>query len=139
MRIPIIAAALLAATAPLPALAQDAERDSSLLTEKLADPANVERLSAMLGVMMEAMMDLPVGQMSEAMGEASDSDAPEMDPDATLRDVMGPDADEIPATMAERLPRMLAMMGVMAEALEGMRPQLREAAERIERDMPDTE
>ncbi|MDE1467503.1 hypothetical protein [Aurantiacibacter sp. D1-12] len=131
MRLPILAAALATIAAPLPAMAQDTAPDTSELREVLADPATIERASTMLGVMTDVMMEMPIGRMAEGMAEAIDGEAPDIDPDARVRDMMGPEAEDMPRQMAERLPQMMEMMGVMAGVLEEAMPVLREAAERL--------
>lgn len=139
MRMPIVVAALLAAAAPLPAVAQDAEPDMSAVTDTLSDPATQERMAHMFGMVMDVMMEMPVGQMAHSMAEATDREAPEIAPDARVRDVMGPESEELKYAMVDRVPQMMDMMGAMAGAFEAMLPQLREVADRLPRDFSETE
>ena len=66
------------------------------------------------------------------------SDAPEVDPDATLRS-MSPHADRVPEEIEKNLPRALDAMGSMAEAMEKMMPALKDMAERMKDVAPPAE
>ena len=141
MRLPIIAAAAFAATAPLPALAQ--EVDTSRLAdavEAMDDPAMQEQVSLMAAALVGVLLEMPVGPLMEAASEAAGEDAPAVDPNATVRDLMGPQAAEAPEIVAERLPEMMgaaaSMAGAMGGALEAMLPHLRDMADRLPRDLP---
>ena len=143
MRLPLIAALLVAA--PLPAMAQDEAPDTSALAERLTDPATQEQAAALTGVLMRALMEMPVGPLVEAMdGVAAEMDMPapppsNIAPDARLRDVVGPQGDAAAMQLARRMPEMMETMAGMAGALEGMMPRLREMAQRLPRRLPDAE
>lgn len=138
MRLPLFAAALLAAAAPLPALAQDAEdAPMASVIEVLEDPAMQEQVALTAAALMGVMMELPVGTLAESVSEAAGEEAPPIDPDARVRDLVGPDAGEVTQTLTERLPEMMTAMAGMAGLLEEMLPQLREVAERLPDMLPE--
>ncbi|MGB3166697.1 MAG: hypothetical protein WBA68_07985 [Alteraurantiacibacter sp.] len=143
MRLLLIAALLIAA--PLPAMAQDATPEIGALAERLTDPATQEQAAAVTGVLMRALMEMPVGPLIEAMdGVAEEMDMPAspptiIAPDARLRDVVGPQGDAAAMQLARRMPEMMETMADMAGTLEGMMPHLREMAQRLPRRLPDAE
>lgn len=145
MRAPFLAAALLAATASLPALAQDADdavAENSGIAEAAAlmdDPEMQEQASLMAAALVGMLLEMPVGQLAGAMGEVDGVEAPAIDPDATVRDLMGEGANGAPERVAERLPQMMEAMAGMAGAFEEMLPALRELAERLPRQLPQAE
>ena len=145
MRAPFLAAGLLAATAPLPAFAQEAEDavvEDSGIAEAAAlmdDPEMQEQASLMAAALVGVLLEMPVGQLAGAMGEMDGVEAPDIDPDATVRDLMGESANGAPERVAEKLPQMMEAMAGMAGAFEEMLPALRELAERLPRQLPQAE
>ncbi|WP_052761872.1 hypothetical protein [Aurantiacibacter luteus] len=133
---PLIAAtaALAAFTAPLPAFAQD---DAAIAeaVEQLDDPAVQEQMSLVAATLVGALMEMRVAPLMEAMDEMSDEPRPRVDPDARVADLVGPEAAEMPARVAERMPRMLGAMSAMAGAFGEMLPHLREVGARMEERM----
>jgi len=136
MRLPILAAALLTA-APMPAFAQATE-DAPLaaVTQVLEDPAMQEQVALTAAALMGMLMELPVGALAETVSEAAGEDAPDIDPDARVRDLVDDDAQDAPQQMAERLPEMMTAMAGMTGVLEEMLPQLRDLADRLPEYMP---
>ncbi len=130
----LLSGALVAAAIAAPAAAQD--RHSGRMAETLADPALQHSMSTAIAAMAEAMLDMPVAPFARAMEAMGDPDARDIDPDATLADVAGPEARRMPREMARKLPRMMGAMGGMAGAMEAMLPQL-EAMGRQMRDRID--
>ncbi len=132
MRFAATAAALLAVTLPGYALAQDAgEGELSTAIETMSDPAMQEQVGLMAAMLVGALMEMPVGPLAQAASDMAGEDAPAIDPDARVRDLVGPEAGRAPEVIAERLPEMMEAMAGMAGALEQMLPQLRELAERL--------
>jgi hypothetical protein len=134
MRFPVAAVAVLALLAPLPAAAQDAP-DPALneLSDRLSDPVEQQKLAAMVGALGEVLMQLPVGQLAEAMErsapEAMGDAVPKIAPDATLRDLAGRDgAQKMQAEISDKVPMMMGMMAGLVEGLDAMRPALRDMA-----------
>ena len=141
MRLPIIAPAFLAplllAAAPTPALAQATE-DAPLagVVETLEDPAMQEQVALTAAALVGVLMELPVGTLANAVSEAAGEDAPAIDPDARVRDLVGDDAQDAPQQVAEHLPELMAAMAGMAGVFEEMLPQLRDLAERLPQQLP---
>lgn len=136
MRKLIVAAAALAAIAPLPAFAQDngaeesVERAAGRLSETLSDPATQERLAQSVAVLSEALLDLPLAPFLRAAATMAGEDAEAVDPDTTLRQ-MSPQAERVPGEIADKLPRMMGAMAGIAGGLGAMMPALREMAARM--------
>lgn len=132
MRLAVSALALFAATLPAHALAQDAEEQPlDGVVEAMSDPATQEQAALMAAMLVGALMEMPVGPLAEAASDMAGEDAPAIDPDARVGDLVGPDAARAPEVIAERLPEMMQAMAGMAGAFEEMLPQLRELAERL--------
>jgi hypothetical protein len=137
MRKLAIAASALIAAAPLPALAQDLEPEEGVeesaarISEKLSDPVTQERMSQSLAVMSEVLLDLPLAPFLRSVAEMAGEDPADVDPDLTLRQ-MSPDAERVPAEIADKLPRMMGAMAGMAEGFGAMMPALRDMAARME-------
>lgn len=113
---------------PLPA--PDVEYDEPL-SQRLADPAVQDELSATVAVLGEILLDMPLAPIVEPMAEIAGRGPGSVDPDLTLRK-MRPEASDVPARVARDLPRAMGAMASMADSLEAMRPALREMAERLE-------
>jgi hypothetical protein len=134
------AAAVIALTAPVlapPALAQDRSMDE--MAAKMSDPQVQQAMAAAVASMSEALLEIPVAPFAKAaramgktMGgaEAAD-DLADIPPDATLRDLAGPEATRMPHEMARRLPPMMGAMSGMAGVFGAMRPMLEAMAERM--------
>ena len=139
--LPALAATTLAA--PLPAFAQESDapitleeqrEDLSGMADRLKDPERQRQMALMLRTMSEVLLDLPLAPLMDAMGEVSadltGEEAPQVDPDATLRSI-APQAERIPEQVEKTLPRALDAMGSMAEAFGAMAPALRDMAARM--------
>ncbi len=132
---PLVAAAALSLATPTFAQSQDEASDSgeealAEMSDKLADPEFQEQAAAMAQVLVGSMLDLKVGPLAEAMNDATDGHGPDVDPDASLRD-WAPDAEDIPETIAEKLPEAMTMMSGMTEGMQSMLPALRDMAEQM--------
>ena len=144
--LPLAAASLVAM--PLPAFAQvagdyedAADYDDAEYAEPEIDPADLESLSATLSdpetqaklaVMMRAltgmMMDMKVAPIARAAAEMAGEDTEAIDPDTTLREYAGEEAEDMPDRVQEELPAMLERMAGMTGLFENMIPLLREMA-----------
>ena len=118
---PIVAAAVLALAAPTYAQSQEEASSSGSgeealaeLSDKLANPEFQEETAAIAQVFVSAMLDLKVGPLAEAMDRATNGRGPDIDPDATLRD-LAPEADEIPGQVAQNLPQAMDAMSAMTD------------------------
>lgn len=134
--LPVAAAALMVLTLPSAAYAQDAASagpDSQPLTElseKLADPAIQDQAAIMGEVLVQMMLELPVGPVADAMHKATDGRSPAIDPDAKLRDV-APDAEKMQGQVIEKLPLAMEKMSGMAAGMEAMLPALMNMADQM--------
>lgn len=132
MRVSLVAvAAVLVAATPATLSAQEAVPDerATELVERLEDPAEQQRVAGMLGAMGEVLLSLPIGPMMEAMAKATGDPDPDVDPSTTVRDLAGPEAEDLPEEIADKVPQMMGMMAGMVEGLDAMRPMLEAMAE----------
>ncbi|XUU61209.1 hypothetical protein ACRAQ6_02755 [Erythrobacter sp. HA6-11] len=124
----------LAFTLPHAALAQEAIPDEtgaemSALVEQLSDPEQQERASDMVGSLSELMLALPIGKFINAAQEATGEEAADIAEDATVRELIGEEADELPSQISERVPQMMGLLAGLVEGLDEMRPALMELGE----------
>ena len=144
MRSALLAAVLAsAALAPVPALARD--NGMAEAAQQLNDPQLQSTIAAAMAALSEAMMGIKMAPLAKAMEgmkgiggrAAGDQDAAaDIDPDATLGDMMGPEARDMPRQMASQVPQMMGAMAGMAGAMEAMLPQFEELGKRLRRDLP---
>ena len=140
LRSTLLAAGLAAvALAPLPAMARD--KGLSEAAEKLSDPRMQETIATAMASLSQALMGMkmaPFARAMETMGEANgDREAGrEIDPDATLGEMMGPEAERLPRELSARVPAMMGAMAGMAGAVEGMLPELEAMGKRLKRSLP---
>ena len=72
--------------------------------------------------------------VGDAVGDGEESAA--IAPDATLGDMMGPEAGDMPRRLSEGLPRMMNGMAGMAGAFGDMLPRLEEIGRQVRRSLP---
>jgi hypothetical protein len=138
--IPLLAALLVSvALVPAPAMARDHGMGKAV--QQLNDPQFQDTIATAMASLSEAMMGMkmaPFAKAMEGMGRAAgDKDAAsDIDPDATLGDMMGEDARDMPQQMARQVPQMMGAMAGMAGALEAMLPQFEELGKRLKRQLP---
>ena len=129
MRAFLIALPLALAAAPA-AAAPDPDRQ---LPPELSDPAIADKLSNMLGPLMKAMMDMPIGEMEAAITGREPTPA---DKSRRVRDTIGgPNAErKLQADLAATGPQMRAMQKALVAslpalmgALSGMEMELEKA------------
>lgn len=125
------AALTVLALAPAPALAK--ERPLGPVIAELSDPQRQDQLAGALEGLAAALLDIKVAPFMQAIDRATPGSAPrDLDPDATLADMAGPGARDIPRELGDKLPMMMGMMGTMAGEMEGMLPELEAMARRME-------
>lgn len=134
---------LAAALAPMPAAARD--HRLAEVEDRLSDPRAQHAMGDALAAMMTAMMSIKAAPFVNAMDSvARSTGADERDQrpisrdfpaDATLGDLAGPDARDMPRQMARKVPQMMGAMGAMTGAMGEMLPQLEAMGRRIARDM----
>jgi hypothetical protein len=136
----LLAAVLsLSVIAPVPAMAR--QRDLSDAVQQLNDPAMQQSISGALAMMMQAMMGMKMGPMAKAMegmGKSmGDKDAAmNIDPDATLGDMIGPEGRDMPREMSAKVPAMMSGMAGMAGAMQQMLPQLEAMGKQLQKSFP---
>lgn len=138
MRLSSIAlSASLAAAAFAPTAAFAREPGLSDMADKLNDPKTQLAVTAALVAMSEALLDIKVEPFAKAAEAAGAKNAArDLPPDATLRDLAGPDADQMQGQLARRTPEMMGRAAGMANAFEALLPQLRAMAEKMKDALP---
>jgi hypothetical protein len=140
MRGKIVTFAAAAALLPMPALAQDElpVEDTGLAraAEEMSDPVRQEQVAIMTEAVMAALLEVPVGKLLQSAATIAGEDPDEIDPNTTLREVAGPEAEEAPRQFAAAMPRMMEAAGALAGALETVLPELRRIGEDIARELP---
>ena len=132
MRIPILAALSLGLIAA-PAVAQNTDEAGSTdiassvrgLSDTLSDPAMQAQAALMARAMSGVVLEMPVGPLARAAAEIAGDDPDAIDPDMTLRELGGRDADDLPQYLQERVPEMMDRLAGMSGAAEAMVPHLR--------------
>ncbi len=136
LRSTVIAAAFaVALLAPVTASAR--EQGLGDAAAKLSDPRLQNAMAGAIAAMSEAMLDMKMAPFAKAMESMGDKDAArEIDPDATLRDMAGPEAARMPQELSRKVPAMMGAMAGMAGAMEAMLPQFKAMGERMKDAMP---
>jgi hypothetical protein len=133
--------------APVPAMARD--KGLSEAAAKLNDPRTQQALAGTLTTLMQALMNMKAapfvkmmdgmeGAMERATGEKSDDSqaARNIDPDATLGDLAGPEVRAMPEEMAAKLPAMMGAMAGMAGSMEAVLPELEAMGKELKKSLP---
>ena len=143
MRRTIMTIAAGAALLPLPALAADdvlaSEDDTGLAraAEEMRDPMRQQQVAVMAEAVLDSLLEMPIGSLLQSMAEIAGEDPAAIDPNTTVREVAGPQADEAPRLAARALPKVMGATGALAGALETMLPQLRRIGEDLARSLPE--
>lgn len=140
MRKIVLALASAATLAPLPALAAEDQPDNSGLAraaEEMRDPVRQEQVAVMAEAVIASLLEMPVGNLLRSAAEIAGEDPDEIDPNTTLREAAGPEADEAPRLAAKALPKMMSATGALAGAIETMLPEMRRIGEDIARTLPE--
>ena len=135
----ILPLAVLAALAtPVPALAQDdgtADHEGlARVAKAMSDPATQAQVSAVAGSLVDALMDMPVAPLLRAAEALPGGEPRDIDPDATIADLAGPDVGVRGQDVSARVPQMMQTLAAMTYALDGVLPQLRDAMENAARE-----
>ena len=135
MRCTFSAACLSAlALGPLPAAAQ--EEATGEVARRLSDPANQIAATVALTAITEALLDIRIEPMRRLLATWGDERAAHLPPDARLRDLAGPEADDLPGEIGRQVPRAMGTAAGAAGAIEAMLPELAATAERLKRSIP---
>ncbi len=121
------------ALAPLPAFAKS---DTAEIAKQMRDPQMQGAMAAAVRAASDAMLDIRIAPLLDAVETARDplrdrSRRDRVDPDTRLRDYAGRDAEEMPEKLSRRLPALMGAMGGMAEAVEEMKPALKDVARQM--------
>lgn len=130
--------ACLVSTALSPALAHAGEPgdfDSGRvddMSQELRDPMNQARVAGTLSALTGALLSMDIAPLARTMdqfdGGRSSRDLP---PDATLGDIAGPNARDLPYDIARKTPEAMSRMAGMLGAVEDLRPQLKAMSRRL--------
>ena len=109
--------ALPLAFAASPAVA--APEATPVVPQELSDPAMADKLSKMLGPLMKAMMEMPIGEIEAAVAGREPTAA---DKSRKVRDAVGgPDAErQLQANIAAAGPQMRAMQKALVASLPAL-------------------
>ena len=135
----VLACLAASALTPLPAFAQDSEAvpEAATVAKKLSDPANQVAATVALTALSEALLDIRIEPLRKALAAAGSEGARDLPPDARLRDIAGPEAQELPGTIGKRVPQAMSAAAGMAGALQDMLPELKSAADKLKHALPD--
>jgi hypothetical protein len=116
--------------------AQARETATGDLARDLDNPRLQKAMGDMFGSMMGAMLDLKADPLARAMERMGEHDAARRIPKgATLGDLAGPEARQVPAEMRRRVPMMMGAMSELAGMMEQMAPIMAEIGKDFERQM----
>ncbi|HEX6219089.1 MAG TPA: hypothetical protein VFZ35_07435 [Sphingomicrobium sp.] len=121
----LVPAALFAA----PAMAQPSQPDIEIPKERL-DPTMTDRLTSVMQVLSEAMLDLPIGEVQAAVEGREPTAA---DRRKTVRSETRISERDLKQTIESARPQMQAAMKAMASALPAMMKGLSEAAREMDK------
>lgn len=113
------------------------QSDASVEMVKMADeisrPENVKKISNLVEGITEAMMHIPVGQMAAAVEKASPGMVKNPIPaNATIADLAGQDADQLPKEFAAKTRGMMSMAGSFARVFAELIPQFERMSTEME-------
>jgi hypothetical protein len=116
----------------------NAEADMLAMAEKLEDPDMQDGIAFMATRMGETMMSLPIGKFASAIEKARPGTVRKrMRDDATLADLAGRDAENIPEMLGKESRTAMKMMGGFTKAFAGMMPEFEKLGRDMEKTMAD--
>jgi hypothetical protein len=116
----------------------DAEADMLAMAEKFEDPDMQDGIAFMATRMGETMMSLPIGKFASAIEKARPGTVRKrMRDDATLADLAGRDAENIPEMLGKESRTAMKMMGGFTKAFAGMMPEFEKLGRDMEQAMDD--
>jgi hypothetical protein len=145
-----VLAACLVTTALSPAQAHDRDQPRAAdeskageLAHQLSDRGNQMRAAATLSALSGAVLAMDVSPLTRGlrrMGESLGDDglARDLPPDATIGDLAGPHAQQLPYELARKTPEMMGKAAGMVSALDEMRPQLKAMARKFKHQLRDS-
>ena len=129
---------LLAASLASPACASEPATQERIdrLADKLNDPATQEAMSAVVGAMTAAVLDVRVDGMAKAI-ETMNGGKPVDLHGRTVRDLATRDNPDFERHLQADTRQAVGAMGGMASAMSEMLPELERAARRMKQALPD--
>ena len=128
---PLVALALV----PAPAMAREQSHEGAEMARQLEDPRNQQAVANAMGAMFGMMLNMKAAPLAKAMEAMGEPDAARRIPRrATLGDLAGPEARQMPREIKRRVPGMMTAMASMTGMLDEMMPQLEAISEQMERD-----
>ena len=116
----------------------NAAQEMNDIATKMADPHMQDGLAHMVESMTSAMMRLPVGQLAAAVEKASPGTLHKrIRSNATLADVAGNDARDLPASLAHKSRDMMSMMSGFTKAFAVMVPEFEKLGKEMEASFKD--
>ena len=129
----VLGCALASALVMVPVQASAKDASFAKVIADLNDPQRQDAMAGALEALSAAVLDVKVAPFLKALDRAAPRDgAREIDPAATLADVAGPGARQMPRELGNQVPLMMGMMGTMAGELAAMAPQLEAMGRRLE-------
>jgi hypothetical protein len=118
--------------------ARDAEAEMIAMGDKMSDPDMQDGVAQMAEKMGETMMRLPIGKFVSAIEKARPGTVKKsMREDATLADLAGRDAENIPETLGKQSRVAMSMMGGFAKAFASMMPEFEKMGKEMAASMDD--
>jgi hypothetical protein len=128
------------ALAEAPVLDDNSAEDMERMAAKMADPKMQDSVAHMVEGMTEMMMHLPVGQFTDAIEKARPGSIKKrLRGDATLADLAGRDAKNLPEKLGKESRTMMAMMGGFTKAFATMLPELEKMGAEMEAGFKDAD
>ncbi len=128
---------VLTALGPVSAQAKAKEASLAEVAQKLRDPKLQSGIAGIMAALSQAMLSMNVGSFGAAIDKMEGREgASGIRPDATLADMIGPDAERMPEEMSAKLPMMMDAMAGMAGSMEAMLPQLKQIGEQMKKSLP---
>ncbi len=126
------------ATSNTPQPKRDAEADMLAMGDRLADPDLQDGVAYMAEKMGETMMRLPVGKFASAIEKARPGTVRKrMRDNATLADLAGRNAEDIPAMIGKESRTAMKMMSGFTKAFASMMPEFEKLGREMETAMAD--
>lgn len=125
--------------APLPAAAREAGRGDEApgdIARRLADPRNQIAATVALTAVTEALLDMKVDPLRRVLAAAGDDRAENLPPDARLRDLAGPEAQDLPGEIGRNVPQAMGSAAAIAGSFSDVLPELRATIERLKAALP---
>jgi hypothetical protein len=118
--------------------ANNTEANMLAMAEKLEDPAMQDGVAYMATRLGETMMRLPIGKFASAIEKTRPGTiGKRMREDATLADLAGRDAENIPAMIGKESRMAMKMMGGFTKAFASMMPEFEKMGREMEAAMAD--